>query len=109
MGNSKQVPAKRRRTSTKTHDGGGKLRNAVDELVATESKKIAKALVDKTIEGNMTGAKLIVDLSGANNPQEKPKKRRGPTMAQSLAMDKLWQPPRDDDGESDPHPVESAS
>ena len=92
MGNSKQNQTKRKKTSSKTRDGGEQLRTAVEKLVAEQSEKIAQALVDKTIKGNMTGARLLVDLSGANSPQTKPpKKRRGPTTAQRLAMDKPWE------------------
>jgi hypothetical protein len=103
MGNAKQKLTERKKTSSKTRDGGGQLRTAVEKLVAEQSEKIAQALIDKTIEGNMTGARLLVDLSGAKSPQIKPpKKRRGPTTAQRLATDKPWEGPEDGDKETIP-------
>ena len=110
MGNSKQNQTKRKKTSSKTRDGGEQLRIAVEKLVAEQSEKIAQALVDKTIKGNMTGARLLVDLSGANSPQTKPpKKRRGPTTAQRLAMDKPWEGPEDGEEDLSPQAHETAA
>ncbi len=103
MGNSKQNQNKRSKTSNKTSNGGKKLRSEVEKLVAVQSEKIAQALVGKTIQGNMTGAKLLLDLSGANALQSEPKKkRRGPTTAQQWAMDKPWIEPEDGDRETNP-------
>jgi hypothetical protein len=108
MGNSKQNQTKRKKTSSKTRDGGEQLRTAVEKLVAEQSEKIAQALVDKTIKGNMTGARLLVDLSGAKSPQTKPpKKRRGLTTAQCLAMDKPWEGPEDGDEDTTPQALEA--
>jgi hypothetical protein len=95
MGNSKQNQTKRKKTGSKTRDGGEQLRIAVEKLVAEQSEKIAQALVD---------------LSGAKNPQTKPpKKRRGPTTAQRLAMDKPWEGPEDGDEDLSPRPHETAA
>jgi hypothetical protein len=95
MGNSKQNQTKRKKTSSKTRDGGEQLRTAVEKLVAEQSEKIAQALVD---------------LSGANSPQTKPpKKRRGPTTAQRLAMDKPWEGPEDGEEDLSPQAHETAA
>jgi hypothetical protein len=98
MGTTKQKKTIRKVTRSKTPDGGGQLRTAVVILVAKESEEIAKALVAQTKKGNMTGAKLVVDLTGARNPREMPpKKRRGPSEAQRLATNKQWvEPPEQD-------------
>ncbi|HEV2485443.1 MAG TPA: hypothetical protein VGT08_07920 [Terracidiphilus sp.] len=110
MGNAKQGLTKRKKTSSKTRDGGEQLRTAVEKLVAEQSEKIAQALIDKTIEGNMTGARLLVDLSGAKSPQTKPpKKRRGLTTAQRLAMDKPWEGQEDGEENLSPRPHETVA
>jgi hypothetical protein len=84
--------------------GGERLRSAVDKLVGCQCGSIAKALVDKTIAGNMTGARLLIELSGAKNPaQQPPKKPHGLTQAQQLALEPQWQGSlEDDDATSDP-------
>ena len=102
-GKAKKEPAKRKRKSAQSRDGGGKLREAVVQRVAEECDRIAESLVNKTLEGNMVGAKLLVDLTGAKIPPPKPpRKRRGPTMAQMLAACPPWQGPLDDVEDYDP-------
>jgi hypothetical protein len=91
MGNTKQCKKKSTKPGRKRRDSGTVLRSAIEKIVVNESEKIARALVEKTIEGNMTGAKLLVDLTGAVIPRAKPpKKRRGPTLAQRLFREKPW-------------------
>ena len=86
--------------------GGGaeRLRCAIDKLVSHESGRIAKALVDKTIAGNMTGARLVVELSGAKNSRNKPVKKRHepilPWSAAELAAEPQWTGPPEDDEET---------
>ncbi|MGD0730850.1 MAG: hypothetical protein ABR956_06275 [Terracidiphilus sp.] len=78
----------------KTADSGERLRKAVEMEVSRRCRRIAKALVDKAAKGDMTGAKLLVELTGARTPREKPpKKRTGLTVAQQLAMDDPWKGP----------------
>ncbi len=48
--------------------GAERLRSSINSLVSEESDRIARALVDKTLSGNMTGARLLVELTGANKP-----------------------------------------
>jgi hypothetical protein len=99
MGYSKQETTKRNRTTK----GGGKLQSAVDEIVGVQCIRIATALVNKTVEGNMVGAKLLVEMTGASHPKEQQKrKRRGPSVAQFLANDKPWEGPLDDEEDLDP-------
>ena len=87
----------------KPGDGGMVLRSAVDELVIKEGKLIARALVNTTRKGSVPGARLVVELTDAKKPQEKPpRKRRGPTMAQILAACPPWQGPLDDVEDYDP-------
>jgi hypothetical protein len=131
MGKAKQAPTKQQKTDSKTigkpasgvttkdakagrprgkakkeplpGDGGMLLRSAVDELVIKEGKLIARALVNTTCKGSVPGARLVVELTDAKKPQEKPtKKRRGPTLAQCLERDKPWRGPSSADEEFNP-------
>jgi hypothetical protein len=76
-----------------TGEGATRLRSAINSLVGAESDRIAKALIDKTIKGNMTSAKLVVELAdpGKNASAQEKKKRRGPSPAQLLASEPEWQ------------------
>ena len=82
-------------------DGAEQLRSAVGKLVSQECGRIARALVDKTIAGNMTGARLVVELSGAKNSRNKPvKKWLGPSQADRWAAEPKWQGPPEGDEET---------
>jgi hypothetical protein len=76
---------------------GERLRTAIDEEVSLECRRIARALVKNTIDGNMSVARLLVDLTGARTrkPRDLPvkKPRRGMTLAQRLAMEPDWKGP----------------
>jgi hypothetical protein len=68
MGKTKTTPAVHKSGSAPPSRGGDKLRKSVVEKVGKECKRIAESLVNKTIEGSMVGAKLLVDLTGAKTP-----------------------------------------
>jgi hypothetical protein len=85
---------------------GANLRRAVDKLVSENTEKIAQALVNQTIAGNMAGARLVTALTGAEKPPTQPKKSRAreektparkwprrtePSMALRLAMEPPWE------------------
>jgi hypothetical protein len=74
-------------------EGATRLRSAINSLVGAKSDKIAKALVEKTLKGNMTSAKLVVELADgkAAGKKDVKKKRRGPSTAQLLASEPEWQ------------------
>ena len=70
-----------------------RLRSSVNSLVSQDSDRIAKALIDKTVAGNMTGARLLVELSGANHPPVEPKKKRsGKSLLDELESGPQWDP-----------------
>jgi hypothetical protein len=75
-------------------ESGDRLRSEVDILVSQECRKIARAMVKNTIDGNMSVARLLVDLTGARarKPRDLPvkKPRRGMTLAQRLAKEPDW-------------------
>jgi hypothetical protein len=80
--------------------GAERLCAAVDILVSQECGRIARALVDKTISGNMAGARLVAELSGAKNPRNKPvKKWHGPSHADQWAAEPKWEGPSEGDEE----------
>jgi hypothetical protein len=100
MSNPKQQPKSkntgRKRTPPKPTPRAGRagisLRRAVEKLVAQDCEKIARTLVNQTIAGNMTSARLIASLTDAEKPIEK-KKRRPPSEALRLAREPLWEGP----------------
>src|ERR1700722_3291059 len=66
--------------------GAERLRNSVNVILNDESDRIARALVDKTIAGNMSGARLLVELSGAKHPPVEPEEKdKDPEDGLSLA------------------------
>jgi hypothetical protein len=80
---------------------GSNLRKAINVAVASQPDTIAKALIEGTIKGSVGSAKLLIDLTGADKPDEK-KKRRGPSLADILARDEPWQDPPDAEPWGDP-------
>jgi hypothetical protein len=73
--------------------GAARLRDSINAMVSKQSDRIAQALIDKTVKGNMTGARILVELSGADKvPPEKKKKRSGPSWAELLASEPEWDP-----------------
>jgi hypothetical protein len=82
-------------------DAGDRLRAEINKAVKANSRKIAKAMVDRTIGGNAGVARLLVDFTGANKQQKPPaKKPGGLSMAQGLASEPPWQGAVDpDDGD----------
>ena len=89
------------------------LRSSVNSLVSQDSDRIAKALIDKTVAGNMTGARLLVELSGAQHPPVPPKKKHsgqslldefesGPQWNPSMGRDASQLPPSEPDDSADP-------
>jgi hypothetical protein len=90
-------------------DSGTLLRSAVEKEVARESVRMAKALVKKTIAGNMTGFRYAAEMTGARNPATPPKKKRhGPSQAQQLEEEPEWPGPPKGQEESTPQPTGSA-
>jgi hypothetical protein len=90
--------------SRKTPPGRGatRLRNSVNSLVSQQADEIAKALIDKTKAGNMTGARILVELSGAGKPPDPVKKKPGGLkLIDLLESDSEWDFDTDPDT---PHP-----
>jgi len=66
--NKKLAAPRRRRRKLPPGRGAERLRSSVNVILNDESDLIARALVDKTIAGNITSARLLVELSGAKHP-----------------------------------------
>jgi hypothetical protein len=50
-----------------------RLRKSLKTKVSTQFEDIAQALINTTVKGNMTGARLIVELTGADKPSTEEK------------------------------------
>lgn len=66
-------------------EGAIRLREHVNTLVSRNSGRIAQALIDKTISGNMSSARILVQLSGFDKLPEQEAVPSGPSMADILA------------------------
>jgi len=91
---------------TPAGQGGVLLRDAVNDAVGKASKRIAKALVDNTCDGNSGVAHIVVKLSGADKapPVAKKSKKKTKTSLyiQRLANEPEWEGPwEDEDGKRD--------
>ncbi len=85
-------PAKKRKVAP--GQGATRLRSSINSLVSQESDRIAQALIDKTIAGNMTGARLLVELSGAKHPPAEPEEESGiSSLIAKLANGPQWVDP----------------
>ena len=79
-----------------------RLRSSVNSLVSRQSDEITQALIDKTVKGNMTVARILFKLSGADQPPEPVKKENGGLkLIDLLESDTEWDPDLDPD---EPHP-----
>ena len=86
-------PSRAPRHKTPAGRGAAHLRSSANTMVDRESDNIVQALIKKTIAGNMTGARILVELTSAQNPPpEKKKKRRRPSWIQLLASEPEWNP-----------------
>lgn len=65
------------------------LRRAAGDSVREQSQKIAQSLVDNTVKGNATCAKLLLDLVEKEPGTEKKQKARK-SMATEMAEEKQW-------------------
>jgi hypothetical protein len=82
---ARKTTASRSRRKLPPGRGAERLRNSVNVILNDESDRIARALVDKTIAGNMSGARLLVELSGVKHPPAKPEdKSEDPEDGMSL-------------------------
>jgi len=63
--------------------------------------EIAQTLLDKTLTGNITGARILLALSGANKPPEKPKKKHR-SAVERLLLEPTWEEPVENEDPPDP-------
>lgn len=96
---SSRVPSAPRRRRRKLPPGRGaeRLRNSVNVILNDESDRIARALVEKTIAGNMTGARLLVELRAKHAPAESEDEWDGPGLIERLSADPPWVDPEPPD------------
>ncbi len=96
--------APRRRRKLPPGRGALSLINSVNVLLNDESDVIARALVDKTVAGNMASARLLIELACARPHSEDDDESRGRSLADMLTDGPQWEPPPDP---NDPYPNES--
>jgi hypothetical protein len=92
--------------------GAERLRNSVNVILNDESDRIARALVDKTIAGNMSGARLLVELSGARHQPAKPEDKAQesvdlPSLSEMLMCRGQWVKKIEEFDRNPPFPGES--
>ncbi len=92
--------------------GAERLCNSVNVILNDESDRIARALVDKTIAGNMSGARLLVELSGVKHPPAKPEDKAedpedGMSLTEILMSRGEWVKKMDEFDRNPPFPGES--
>ncbi|MFZ0394932.1 MAG: hypothetical protein WBE72_12270 [Terracidiphilus sp.] len=74
--------------------GSERLKKAAARQVGRNCGKLTKLLMDKALEGNLDSVKLLVTLAEPKKGSEKPvKKRRGPSLAERIAAEPLWEGP----------------
>jgi len=104
---SKNPPAARGRKlsaslRSKVPAGRGvvRLRSSVNKMVGKEFDRIASALIEKTVAGNMASARMLAGLFDAQNaPPDKKKKKKSKCSAyiQQLASEPEWTGPWEDE------------
>ncbi len=92
---ARKTTASRSRRKLPPGRGAERLCNSVNVILNDESDRIARALVDKTIAGNMSGARLLVELSGVKHPPSKPEDKaedrdEGPSLSEMLMCRGEW-------------------
>ena len=71
--------------------GRAKLREAADKMLEENSGKITQSLLDRTLSGNVTSARLLLELAEKKAEAEATKKkRRSPSLAKVLAAEPKW-------------------
>jgi hypothetical protein len=98
MGEEEQKPLQKNEAGAKLgrkHPARGagvrKLRIAVDKAIGLKCDQIGSAMVDKTIEGDVGIAKLMLSIVEPRSPGEKARKRRQvPSTAAGLEKEPQW-------------------
>jgi len=89
-----QQPMPADQPKLKPGEGGTKLLSAFNHRVARESERIALAVVNKAIGGDMNGARLLANLTGATAQSsqltKKAYRRPLPYSADELAAQSRW-------------------
>lgn len=84
-----------------SQDARDTLHGAIDEEVKANSEKIARAIVRKSIEGDASLTRLLVDCSGAKKRQKAPTEESGgPSLARRWAAERQWDGQLDCDSET---------
>ncbi len=91
----------RARAESARKDGIERLRQAADRRVGRNAKELADLLTEKALTGDLPSTKELVRLAEGKKPRPEPvKKKRGPSLAEQLAMEPQWQGPPEYDEET---------
>jgi hypothetical protein len=81
---------RRRRRNLPPGTGAKRLLNSVNVILSDESDAIARALVDKTIAGDIKSAHLLIELSGLKHPSANSDEDGGPSLAEMILSSGEW-------------------
>jgi hypothetical protein len=86
-----------RKASAKVTDpdpgtAGFSLRSAINRAVASQPGRIARALIDESIKGNVSSAKLLIEFTGARTAAD-PNQKKPFSWATFFTNDAEWQDP----------------
>ncbi|MGB8031845.1 MAG: hypothetical protein WCF30_19505 [Terracidiphilus sp.] len=104
---SNSSPPRRRRRKLPPGRGALSLINSVNVILNDESDIIARALVDKTVAGNMASARLLVELACARPRSSEDDEHRQQLLSEMLADGPQWEDPPAPPDPTDPYPGES--
>ena len=95
LGKEKQTVARKpRRTGTRkkaVSHGTAKMKAAASKALENNSEKIAKSLLDGTLKGSVTSARLLIALAEEQaDCEDKEPKQRAYSMAEKLASESEW-------------------
>ena len=74
-------------------NGAELLKQAADRELVKIAEQVAVQLKEKALDGDVTSVKTLVGFSEERKLTEKPKRRRGLTLAQQLASAPQWEGP----------------
>lgn len=83
--------SRRSETQKKVSRGTAKMKEAADETLEANSKKIAESLLQKTLAGNTTSAKLLFELAERKiDAEDEPVMKPLRSLAEELAAEPEW-------------------
>ncbi len=99
----RKLPGRKRATTSARRlakgRGAARLRSSINTIVALESDRLARALSEKAVAGNMAAARLLVEISGADKEPPEKKRKKSNSWVELLASEPEWEGEWEDDKE----------